>query len=66
MEVTFNGEKLNTQVNNLSELLLDKDLLGKTGIAVAINSAVISKSKWDSTSLQENDDILLITAAAGG
>lgn len=66
MEIIFNGEKLDTQVNNLAELLLEKDLSGKTGIAVAINSAVVSKSKWNSTSLQENDEILIITAAAGG
>lgn len=66
MEIIFNGEKLDTQVNNLAQLLLEKDLSDKTGIAVAINSAVVSKSKWNSTSLQENDEILIITAAAGG
>jgi sulfur carrier protein len=66
MEVKFNGEKLQTQVNNLAELLLEKNLMEKTGIAVAVNSAVVSKSKWGETKLQENDEILIITAAAGG
>lgn len=66
MEVKFNGEKLQTQVNNLEELLLEMNLMEKTGIAVAVNSAVVSKSKWSETKLQENDEILIITAAAGG
>ena len=66
MDVKFNGEILSVQVSSLSELMLDQNLNEKTGIAVAINSTVISKSKWDETKLQENDEILIITAAAGG
>ena len=66
MNVKFNGEKLLIQVNNLNDLLAEKELNGKTGIAVAINSSVISKSNWASTPLHENDEILIITAAAGG
>lgn len=66
MEVKFNGEKISIQVAFLGELLQEKGLNEKTGIAVAINSAVVSKSKWATTQLQENDEILLITAAAGG
>ena len=66
MEIKFNGEKLSVQVNNLGQLLAEKSLLEKTGIAVAINSSVVSKSKWNETKFQENDEILIITAAAGG
>lgn len=66
MEVKFNGERMSVQVTNLGKLLLEMDLLDKTGIAVAINSAVIPKSKWKTTELQTNDEILIITAAAGG
>ncbi len=66
MEIKFNGEKLSIKENNLGQLLAEKSLLEKTGIAVAINSSVVSKSKWNDTILHENDDILIITAAAGG
>jgi sulfur carrier protein len=66
MEVKFNGEKLSIQVTNLEELLQEKGLMEKTGIAVAINSSVVSKSNWKHTILEEYDEILLITAAAGG
>jgi sulfur carrier protein len=66
MDVKFNGEKISIQVAFLGELLQEKGLMEKTGMAVAINSTVVSKSKWAATELQENDEILLITAAAGG
>ncbi len=66
MEVKFNGEKISIQIAFLRELLEEKGLKEKTGIAVAINSAVVSKSNWATTELQENDEILIITAAAGG
>lgn len=38
----------------------------KKGIAVAVNSEVISKKKWDEFQLAENDEILIIEAAQGG
>ena len=66
MDVKFNGETISIQVAYLGELLQEKGLMEKTGMAVAINSAVVAKSKWATTELQENDEILLITAAAGG
>ncbi len=66
MDVKFNGETISVQVAFLGELLLEKGLMEKTGIAVAVNSTVVSKSKWATVKLQENDEILLITAAAGG
>ncbi|MDB0062893.1 sulfur carrier protein ThiS [Crocinitomicaceae bacterium] len=66
MEVKFNGELMSIQSVYLSELLEERALNGKTGIAVAVNSTVVSKSKWSKTMLQENDEILIITAAAGG
>lgn len=66
MEVKFNGEPLSAQIVTLKDLLVEKGLVDKTGIAVAVNGSVISKSKWDSILLQEKDEILIITAAAGG
>ncbi|MGJ8661979.1 MAG: sulfur carrier protein ThiS [Bacteroidota bacterium] len=66
MEIKFNGEKTIVSVENLKDLLIKKELFQKTGIAVAINSSVVSKSSWENTMLQENDEIIIITAAAGG
>lgn len=66
MEVIFNGKKLSVETSNLNELLKSQQLIDKTGIAVAINNSVVPKSNWANTTLQENDEILIITAAAGG
>jgi sulfur carrier protein len=66
MEVKFNGDKISTSSSNLSEILSENKLLGKIGIAVAINNTVIPKSDWNETPLNQNDEILIITAAAGG
>lgn len=66
MEVKFNGEKKIIQLENLKDFIVQLDLHKKTGIAVALNAQVIPRSLWEKTILCENDDILLITAAAGG
>jgi len=36
------------------------------GIAVAVNNAIISKNSWESTTLVENDSVLIIQATQGG
>lgn len=66
MQIQFNGESVATQSTLLIEFLSDRQLSDKTGIAVALNETVIPRSQWDKTPLQENDSLLIITAAAGG
>ncbi|MBN8702955.1 MAG: sulfur carrier protein ThiS [Bacteroidetes bacterium] len=67
MQITFNGEIIETTENKpLSNLLSEKNLLAKNGIAIALNSKVIPKLKWDTTLLNNNDKILVITATQGG
>lgn len=36
------------------------------GVAFAVNNTVIPRSQWDSFSIKENDNILIIKAARGG
>lgn len=67
MEVAFNNSPIKIDPNKtLSEVLKDKDLFNKPGIAVAVNGKVVSKSDWDAKELQEKDSIIVITATAGG
>ncbi|MFT6845551.1 MAG: sulfur carrier protein [Flavobacteriales bacterium] len=67
MIILFNGEEISLDTSmNLAELLSQKKLLHTTGIAVAINQAVISKNDWTKTALNNNDNILVITATQGG
>ncbi|MFT5581799.1 MAG: sulfur carrier protein [Psychromonas sp.] len=66
MKIKFNGESLDLSHSSLQELLTQQNLAQKLGIAVAINGSVVPKSLWTETEIKINDDILVITAAAGG
>lgn len=66
MNITVNNTDKSTQAGNLKELLRELNLLEKKGIAVAVNELVIQRAQWDQLQLAEKDDILVITAAAGG
>lgn len=46
--------------------LLEKLNTSQNGIAVAINSAIISRDFWSSQTFSENDNILIIQATQGG
>ncbi len=36
------------------------------GIAVAVNENIIAKTVWNTTTLQQNDEVLVIRATQGG
>ncbi len=52
--------------SKLVDLLERYELLGKKGIAVAVNAEVQNRSTWADRTLSENDQILVITATQGG
>lgn len=68
MELTINNQilKFEKEPASLAELLLWQKLKQTKGIAVALNNQVIPKDLWDTTSLSQNDTILIITATQGG
>lgn len=67
MEITLNSQNITVKENEILENILESHhLLAKKGIAVAINSSVIPKNKWNETKLNTNDNIMVITATAGG
>lgn len=67
MEVKLNNQKIIiSEAKSLKELLEEKALDNKSGTAVAVNGQVISKENWSQQMLNNQDDILLITATAGG
>lgn len=65
---------LNDKIINISESTTLSNLLShelqitpeKKGIAIALNNTIIPKNKWDTTILQNNDEIIVIIAAQGG
>lgn len=66
MNVYLNGSQLETDCSTLEDLLKQENLVEQTGIAVALNQEVVSKNQWSSTSLSENDQLIIITATQGG
>ena len=67
MEVIVNNSV--TQVQNessLSELISALNLIEQKGIAIALNNRVVTKTKWESTTLSEKDKITIIKATQGG
>lgn len=67
MKVTLNNQTITITENEVLETLLKTNaLLSKKGIAVAVNSTVVPKSNWSSHKLLPNDNIMVITATAGG
>lgn len=61
-----NEEKTITDNATISQALTEIDVIDTKGIAVAINDAVIPKSIWNNHQIQEKDNLLIITATAGG
>jgi sulfur carrier protein len=39
---------------------------GRKGVAVAVNDEVVSRSRWTTTELAEDDRVEILTAAQGG
>lgn len=64
--IQLNGSIVQTPHLHLYELLKDRGLHQQTGIAVAINQSIVPRSLWSETTFNEGDQILIITAAAGG
>lgn len=65
MKITINNKENDTQSVNLSQLA-DELALPATGVAVAINNKMVPRTDWESTTLAENDSIVIIKAACGG
>jgi len=65
MDLIINGEQKQTTASTVEDLLGELNI-PIDGIAVAINEEVIAKQNWNSSSLKENDAILIITATQGG
>jgi sulfur carrier protein len=67
MEIIFNNHKEEISHSlSLKELMQEKNLFEKTGIAVALNLKVQPKQAWEGLILKDDDSIIVIAATAGG
>jgi sulfur carrier protein len=67
MEIKLNNQlKIISEQQNLQQLLDEVIPERQKGIAIAVNSGVISRANWDKHLLKNNDDVLIIKATQGG
>lgn len=65
MKLKVNDKEVETTAINLSDFSNEQQLPA-TGIAVAVNNRMVSRTEWDSYTLSEGDNILIIKAVCGG
>lgn len=69
MEITLNGDKKITLSDNalLTAVFPDLEIeITTPGIAIAVNSKVISKSRWELYVLKDGDKVEVVRAFQGG
>ena len=66
MQLTINGEKrFIKESKNLADLIKELDIKAPN-FAMALNQQVVPRSKYDSTSIKENDKVEIVHAVGGG
>ena len=67
MTITINDESQRlSDGSTLLDLIQKLQLTERTGIAVAVNEAVVTRSAWPDWSLNETDRVTIIQATQGG
>ncbi len=66
MKLTVNGEPREIDGQTIPDLLVSLDIHETRGVALAVNGAVVPKSKWDEAELAEGDEVEIIRATQGG
>jgi sulfur carrier protein len=67
MVIYVNDEKKDLQASTtVADLFNELNLPSLQGIAVAVNQQIVMQTNWASTTLKENDEVLVISATKGG
>lgn len=67
MELKINKEIYHfEQVPTLRQVIEQLQMDDSGGIAVAVNEVIVPRSEWEQTQLQEDDEMIIIGAVAGG
>ena len=66
MNIQLNNKTIELKNSMSIEELINLQNISSKGIAVALNSAVVTKSEWSTTLIKANDNIMIITATQGG
>ena len=65
MKITYNGKLLDISATNLEALILQQTGTDQ-GVAVALDGAVVPRSRWASTKVPEGARVDALTAVQGG
>lgn len=66
MKISLNNQWVETSgAVSVAQLLTDSGIALR-GIAVAVNKQVVLKANWETTLLQNEDEVVVITATFGG
>ena len=65
MKITLNGQLHDTVATTIGELLRELEF-APTGIAVAVNDAVVRRADLETRALNEGDRVEIIRAVQGG
>lgn len=66
MQIQLNGSVAHIQNAQLNIALEELQFMDLSGMAIAINNTVVPREQWNSTHIQENDQLVVITATQGG
>ena len=66
LDISFNGERLQTQVPNLQALLLERGYALQSAFACAVNNGFVPRAQWPERALQNGDRIDVVTPITGG
>jgi sulfur carrier protein len=66
LEISLNGERIQTQAATLQALLLARGFELQKPIACAINNAFVPRSQWPERALQNGDRIDVVAPITGG
>lgn len=65
MKLTINNKETETEAQNLCQLAAELNL-PERGVAVAVANKMVPRTEWESTTLAEGANIVIIKAACGG
>jgi sulfur carrier protein len=66
LEVTVNGELVAVASGTTIATVVERFSGSTSGMAVALNDAVLPRSRWSTTTLSAHDRVEILTPAQGG
>ena len=67
MEIMVNGQPESMAAGStVADIAEARELVGKGGVAIAVNGAVVRQADWPRKRLEEGDKVVILTAVQGG